>query len=218
MMFSVARSLWAAVHVLAIITCCSTVYAQEPVMPPPVDVEEPEPFDPMAIFSEMPSVLDGPNISDGKGGGFQGALDKLALEKRLAMQVEFYDSEVSWRNLAMGHRQRTFEWQLFSSKVVFWMVFAIVAVGLWFSGYQLFGAPGSRRVQQPLSPEGSTDVEAKTAQADAEAANHEFTAELGPLKLSATSPVLGVIVLVISIVFFFLYLDRVYPIREIGGS
>lgn len=91
--------------------------------------------------------------------------------------------------------QKTFDWQYWSSKIIFWMVLLVVIAGLAFSGLQFylgFTLGGTRR-------SGVTTLEAS----------------LKGIKVS--SSVLGVIILTISIVFFYLYLKFVYPITNVSG-
>jgi hypothetical protein len=99
-----------------------------------------------------------------------------------------------YRSSGLRHRSRVFEWQLASSKVIFTTVLMLVAAGMVFAAIQF--RVGLRR------PEGApADV---PTQVDVSAAG-----------VKVTSPVLGVIILVISLAFFYLYLVYVYPISEI---
>lgn len=102
----------------------------------------------------------------------------------------FYD----YRIRGFDHRSRVFEWQLLSSRLIFGLVILIVAVGLYFSWLQFIAG-----LKEDADPEKtSTTLEASPT---------------GGVKLS--SPVLGVIILTLSLVFFYLYLVHVYPIEEI---
>ncbi len=99
-----------------------------------------------------------------------------------------------YRSAGLEHRSRVFEWQLFSSKVIFATVLMLVGAGMAFAAIQF--RAGMRR------------------------ARGEEVQEVTEVNLSATSvkvssPVLGVIILVISLAFFYLYLVYVYPISEI---
>lgn len=96
-----------------------------------------------------------------------------------------------YENLKEGlaHRKKVFQWQYVSSIIIFYVVIGIVAVGLYFSWMQFHAKPDG--------DVGVTSIEAsKTG-----------------VKLS--SPVLGVIILVLSLAFFYLYLVHVYPISEL---
>lgn len=92
------------------------------------------------------------------------------------------------------HRQEVFRWQLLSSRVIFVMVIFLVLVGVYFSWLQF------RTTMKGASPSG-------------EPGETTFEASASGFKIS--SPVLGVIILAISLAFFYLYLVHVYPIDEI---
>ncbi len=93
------------------------------------------------------------------------------------------------------HRRRVFAWQLLSSRIIFVLVVALVTVGIYFSWLQFRAGI------------------AKDGEGDGSAPRTTFEATAKGIKVS--SPVLGVIILVISLVFFYLYLRYVYPIEEI---
>jgi hypothetical protein len=101
----------------------------------------------------------------------------------------FYD----YRIRGFDHRSRVFEWQLLSSRLIFGLVIPIVAVGLYFSWLQFMAG-----LKESASPE-------KTS----------TTLEASPSGVKVSSPVLGVIILTLSLAFFYLYLVHVYPIEEI---
>jgi hypothetical protein len=98
-----------------------------------------------------------------------------------------------YRTQGFEHRREVFAWQLLSSKIIFVIVVALVVVGIYFSWLQF--RQGLRR--PPGESETSTTFEASTT------------------GIKITSPVLGVIILAISLAFFYLYLAYVYPIQEI---
>jgi hypothetical protein len=94
----------------------------------------------------------------------------------------------------LGHRRNVFEWQLFASKIIFWMVLSLVIAGVAFSAVQ-FGVSLRRR----------TDF------ADAEIA-------MSVEGVKIRSQFLGVITLALSLAFFYLYLKTVYPIVELPDT
>ena len=104
-----------------------------------------------------------------------------------------------YRTSGLEHRRRVFEWQLLSSKVTFVTVLLLVLAGIVFAAIQFraglarSGAPGRE----------SGDKETATQ------------LELATTGIKVTSPVLGVIILLISLAFFYLYLVYVYPISEL---
>jgi len=97
------------------------------------------------------------------------------------------------------HRQNVFEWQLFSSKVIFIVVILLVFAGIYFSGVQFH-----KSLIEPISKNSSETNASITTQLEA---------SFQSIKIN--SPVLGVIILIISLLFFYLYLVYVYPITEI---
>ncbi|MGH7801503.1 MAG: hypothetical protein ACREOW_12920 [Thermodesulfobacteriota bacterium] len=120
--------------------------------------------------------------------------DQQTKEKYLAALREYFDYRIS----GLQHRQRVFEWQLFSSKVIFVVVLLLVSTGIYFAAVQFHSGLG-RRAKATGASEGDEVT--------------EFAASLKGVKVK--SPVLGVIILVISLAFFYLYLAYVYPIENI---
>ena len=88
------------------------------------------------------------------------------------------------------HQRNVFRWQLFSAKVIFVTVILLVVSGIYFAAVQFHH--GLKTGKQGTE---NTDVEIS----------------LKAVKVS--SPVLGVIILAISLAFFYLYLVHVYPIE-----
>lgn len=117
----------------------------------------------------------------------------LDAEGRAAMQAAlkaYYD----YRTEGFDHRQRVFEWQLLSSRIIFVVVIALVGAGIYFSWLQF------RADLKKTDKEGDRSVS---------------TLEASTTGIKVSSPVLGVVILVISLLFFYLYLQYVYPIEEI---
>lgn len=99
----------------------------------------------------------------------------------------------------MKNNQANFEWNLKSTKIIFWMVIFLVFSGILFSGVQFYKATLEKKIRSK-SP-------------DQNQLNTEIEANLKGIKIS--TPILGVIILVISLAFFYLYLIYVYPIIQI---
>ena len=99
-----------------------------------------------------------------------------------------------YRASGLRYRSRVFEWQLFSSRVIFATVIMLVGSGVVFAAIQF--RAGMKRTRS-AEPDAATEIDLSA----------------GSVKVS--SPVLGVIILVISLGFFYLYLVYVYPISEI---
>jgi hypothetical protein len=105
---------------------------------------------------------------------------------------EYYAYRIS----GLQHRRRVFEWQLRSSKVIFATVLILVASGVVFAAVQFYVGL-KRAVGSRAAPERVTELDLSTT------------------GVKVSSPILGVIILVISLGFFYLYLVYVYPISEI---
>jgi hypothetical protein len=91
---------------------------------------------------------------------------------------------------AWKHDEEVYQWQLWSSKVIFWVVNLIVFSGIVFSAIQ-FGFGLARRERQQVEEAG-----------------------LSLKGLKVKSHFLGVVTLAISLAFFYLYLKTVYPITD----
>lgn len=90
------------------------------------------------------------------------------------------------------HRQRVFEWQDLSTKIIFAVVIVLVLAGVYFAAVQFHAGLRAKR-----EPTDASEV------------------ELSIKGIKVRSPVLGVIVLTISLAFFYLYLIYVYPIENV---
>lgn len=113
-------------------------------------------------------------------------------EMRSALGEAVYDDHIA----LLDYNRRVFEWQMTSTIVSFWMVIALVVAGLAFAGVQFWRAMRATAGDPGMT----TDL------------------ELGTKGLKVSSPVLGVIILTISLGFFYLYLRHVYPIEHVRGG
>lgn len=125
------------------------------------------------------------------------AQQQLFNDSTLAMYQNAMYAYYEYRVSGFKHRKDVFAWQLYSSKLIFWSVLLLVISGISFSGIQFYKS--MRKSDAAVSNETETTT--------------EFEASAKGIKVS--SPVLGVIILVISLAFFYLYLVYVYPISEI---
>jgi hypothetical protein len=103
-----------------------------------------------------------------------------------------------------GFRERTYENQLFQTRVIFSLVILLVFAGLFFSWIQFQHAFHLKRV---LSKRVAAPSDEATAAAPA-----QDEVSFGKDGVVIKSAYLGVIILAISMAFFFLYLVYVYPI------
>lgn len=112
-----------------------------------------------------------------------------ALQKKLAYSRDLYTSQSG----DLQYRRDAFEWQLFSSKIVFVAVLLVVFSGLVFAAIQFYLDYRAKTIAQP----------------------QVSSVGIGKDGVTVSSPVLGVIVLVISVTFLYMYLQFVYPIHEL---
>ncbi len=128
-----------------------------------------------------------------------GPVSMYQSDKRLdSVQLEAWKSYFTYMSTGYKHRANVFSWQLVSSKIIFTIVILLVLTGIYFAWLQFKMA--LKKIQQ---------MQEKAA----ESLVTELTASMKEVKVS--SPVLGVIILIISLLFFYLYLMFVYPITEI---
>jgi hypothetical protein len=120
-------------------------------------------------------------------------LDPKSEEKYLLALRRYYDYRIS----GYDHRLRLFEWQFLSSKIIFVVVLFLVFSGIYFAAVQFHSGLSQSRKEKTTGSEEVT----------------EFVLSLKGLKVR--SQVLGVIILVISLAFFYLYLVYVYPIENV---
>jgi cation transport ATPase len=124
------------------------------------------------------------------------------------------------------HAQRTFWQQYAMSWIIFVVVLVVVGVGLWFSWQQFRQgmahanalasiAAGGRSGLTVRKTQTAASTDEEMQRADTSVAVTEL--ELGPTGIKITSPVLGVVILGLSLGFFYLYLKYVYPITNISA-
>ena len=154
----------------------------------------PKEIEPPAKTSSKTSQADAP----------QTPLD-LDPETRLKEQ-EALRAQFDYQTYSYVHAKRTFDFQYWSGEIIFWGVLIIVFTGLVFSGVQFY--MGLRHPLQGHS-RGKT-----TALTPADSTASEFEASVTGIKLK--SSVVGLIILAMSMVFFYLYLKYVYPITNIS--
>jgi hypothetical protein len=99
-----------------------------------------------------------------------------------------YQARMSYYIKGLDHRSEDFAWQHFSGRVIFAMVIGLVLAGMYFAWVQF-----------------RSDLKKGAAS--------ESEVELGST-VKLKSPVLGVIILGLSLAFFYLYLYFVYPIVD----
>lgn len=117
----------------------------------------------------------------------------LAIEKKHLNSKAINDSVSSYYRWALQNRRQIISRQQFTGNIIFIMVVVLVLSGLLFSAIQFYIAIKSLKKRSSLANTSTS-----------------FKASLSGIEVS--SSVLGVIVLTISVVFFYLYLSKVYPL------
>ena len=118
----------------------------------------------------------------------------------LAMQ-RYYE----YRANGYAYRSRVFEWQLLSSRVIFLIVLALVSAGIYFAAVQ-FRAAMQPAARPAASVEQSPPLSGVTLATQLEVSSKGVI---------VNSSVMGIIILALSLAFFYLYLVYVYPITDV---
>lgn len=115
-----------------------------------------------------------------------------------------YRASLQYYEAGLDHRARVFAWQHLSTRVIFFVVLGLVAMGVFFAWIQF---------RQGMALRARETGAGMDATASSEGPDHEL--EISAKGLKVSSPVLGVVILGLSLAFFYLHLVSVYPISEI---
>jgi len=103
-----------------------------------------------------------------------------------------YRNGLDYYKFGLEHRKNVLKWQHFSTKIILVVVLLLVSMGLYFSWSQFRAGTA-----ESIAPISSTEI------------------EISSERIKISSPVLGVVILFVSLAFFYLYLVYVYPITEV---
>lgn len=117
-------------------------------------------------------------------------------EATLAAYHEALRAYFDYRSRGLEHRKNVFAWQLFSARLIFCIVLIVVGTGIVLAILQF-------RAELQLVREGKSTGLSRS----------ELEASPDGLKIS--SSIVGLIILALSLGFFYLYLVYVYPIEDI---
>jgi len=117
----------------------------------------------------------------------------------------------SYQRNGYQYRMSVFQWQLWSSKVIFAVVIILVLTGIVFSGIQFRRSMKGTAV---VVHRKGKHIEQTKDNPGLAAESAVTTFKAGPEGFEVSSSILGVIILVISIAFFYLYLTVVYPVHD----
>jgi hypothetical protein len=188
-------SLLCAVLVLQLSTGFAT--AQQNVARPNQQVEG----EPPDLLKKEIAASQAQTAEKGQQALIEGGLPETA--KMLQAREEY--TVFAWKN-----RQDAFAWQSVSTKVIFVVVIIVVLAGLYLSWMQFnFAQNAPLKVTTP-STEGPAIAATST-----NPGSDVNTIEVNTSGVKITSSVIGLVILTLSIVFFFLYLKFVYPIIEL---
>lgn len=127
-------------------------------------------------------------------------MDEEQLEK-----LEYNISLQKYYRESLVNRNKAFTWSHTSSVIIFWMVITIMFFGLIFSAIQFYISMLNAKHQIQNKVQSETDKEETPG---------PTTLKISLSGLEVNSSVLGIIILVISLAFFYLYLVHVYPVKE----
>ena len=96
--------------------------------------------------------------------------------------------------------KKSFEWQFFSGIIILLVVITLVFMGLYFSYIQF-----SKSITRIGDDSGNQE-------------DRNTTIKVGAGEIQISSSVIGLIILALSFAFFYLYIDNVFPIKDLGLS
>jgi hypothetical protein len=159
------------------------------------------------------------------------AYDKLATENRV-LKSKGYEAKLGYLDYFYRDYARkradiqlnTFVWQARASEILIWVVVIVCLSGVIFSGFQLWRAtaptPSAPKapvtavaVASPAAQAGGGTASAAPVEGDAPS---ETSLELSWQSVRITSSVIGLVVLVISVAYLYLFLKEVYDIKVAG--
>ncbi|MBV5313607.1 MAG: hypothetical protein JZU47_09950 [Prolixibacteraceae bacterium] len=134
-----------------------------------------------------------------KSNSVSGSLNEGLKDSRLdSVKLDAWKSYYNYMTHGYRHRSNVFTWQLLSSVIIFCMVIFLVLSGIYFAWLQFKLA---MKVKENGDGTGSENLTTEL--------------NMSSKEIKVSSPVLGVIILIISLAFFYLYLVYVYPINEL---
>lgn len=124
----------------------------------------------------------------GSSPAYQAAREAAAM-RALEIQTRYAELHLDYEQKRLAQRARTFGWQQRSTELIFWLVVLIVLSGLALSFWHVY-----RKESAPTK------------------------LTIGEKGVEVSSRLVGVLVFVLSLVFFYLYVKTVYPISEVGAA
>ncbi|HCT21961.1 MAG TPA: hypothetical protein DIW54_00900 [Chitinophagaceae bacterium] len=125
------------------------------------------------------------------------SLINVAEKEKMLQENKFGAKQFLYYQQSLDQRYQTFAWQSTSTKLIFLMVSVIVLCGLIFSGIH-FQKAMKLQEKNPTAPAGEGN-----------------SLELSMQGVKINSSVIGLMILALSLGFFYLYLIYVYPINHV---
>lgn len=129
---------------------------------------------------------------------------------------EIHKIDVAFYEKWAEHNLRVFQMTLIESTLLLFVVLAVVGSGLYFSYMQLRTALTAGSTTVDPAAAGSADV--ARPKPGPSALDSATNLELSASGVKITSSIAGVIILAMSLGFFYLYLKEVYPIKLYGST
>jgi uncharacterized membrane protein len=145
------------------------------------------------------------------------ATGEIAAQQELA-NAKRISAEADYQAWSLKHAEEAYEWQHVSTIIIFFVVILLMVAGVVFSWIQFRQGMHYHPVQAIASTVSTIAQPAASApdsaQADSEVIEKSSVTEFSasPQGIKVASSTLGVIILVISMCFFYMYLSYVYPI------
>ncbi|WP_394970357.1 hypothetical protein [uncultured Croceitalea sp.] len=133
------------------------------------------------------------------------------LKNEISKELYFEKQYSNYFTDNLNHRRRTFNWQLLSGKLIFVAVIIIVLCGLVFSGIQFYQS--IKQVNSILKIVDSENLQKLDTVTKADKTEIELSLTNG---IKINSSIIGLIILSLSIAFFYLYIAHVYPINQLS--
>ncbi|MBS0367699.1 MAG: hypothetical protein JSS57_00715 [Proteobacteria bacterium] len=125
-------------------------------------------------------------------------------------------AHIQWQR---DYERRGWEWHLFSTQLLFCIVMGIVAFGLWITYLQFkrdyTGRARAQKTEAAHAQAGQAPAAESASEEPAPPATTNSTIKIGPAGMEMTSQIVGLLVLALSVAFFYFYVKEVYPMREI---
>jgi len=141
------------------------------------------------------------------------------LQARQPADSKWREHETEYQGWRLGYTKHVFLWHFCTSIAIFFLVSGIVLFGLWLSYLQFrkdfVGAhkPGDVDTERPQQITGGP-VPAEGHESDQSGSATHSSLKVGLHGIEVSSSIIGLLILVLSLAFFYLYLSNVYPVFD----